>query len=98
MRCTVDDQVPKRMHIQASGLVTAQHRQHVEYKVNAGPVIAVDYSIDSPRQSISIDVPPDSGPELVLHISTPDAISPEQLGISIDTRTLGVMIHDIRFE
>lgn len=98
VRCILGKEQPKRILVQASGLVTAQYRQHVEFRINEGPVVAVDYTAASPRQIVSIEVPPSSGPELVLHISTPDATSPNELGINIDRRTLGILVQSLRFE
>lgn len=98
VRCILGESAPKRMLVQASALVTAQHRQHVEYRINGGPIVVAEYSAASPRQVVSIEVPPNAGLELVLLISTPDATSPSQLGLSIDRRTLGVLVQNIRFE
>lgn len=97
LTCETDGKVPRAAFLQVTGMVTETHRQRMIISVNSGEQKTIEFNAHSPSQRVEIDLPNDNSPKLEFRFSFPDAISPNDLGINSDARTLGVFVYSIRF-
>lgn len=73
-------------------------RQRVAIAVNGGAPLQIDFNGDATPRTVELPLPqlaPGSMLEFV--IETPDAISPQQLGVNNDSRRLGVGLSTLSF-
>lgn len=90
---------PKQVEITGMGFVTANRRQRVTATV-AGTTSTqtVDFSYPGETKVITLPVHVRDNEWLSIQLSLPDALSPEQAGLSADSRVLGMQVKDIRFQ
>lgn len=98
LRCKVETALPATAYLNTVGLVTDAHMQRMIVSVNDEPAQTVEYSAQSPSRVVAIPLPHQAASELVFKFTFPDAISPRDLGMSIDSRMLAVKMHSLRFE
>ncbi len=53
---------------------------------------------ESAVTATEIKLPPSNGDKLVITFSTPDSVSPQQLGMSEDKRSLSVLVKAVTFK
>ncbi|MEO7936724.1 MAG: hypothetical protein ABIR27_10745 [Dokdonella sp.] len=98
LTCKTDGNSPHIAYLQSSGLVTESHTQRMIVSVNKGNPQIIEYSTSLPSQQVEISLPSDNPARLDFHFSFPDAVSPKELGMSDDARTLGILMFSIKFE
>jgi hypothetical protein len=77
----------------------AHQRQHVGIAVNGGTPVRVEFNGDAAPRTVELPLPQVApGTMLEFVIDTPDAVSPQQLGINADGRRLGVAIRTLAFQ
>lgn len=78
-------------------LPNAESQQSVSFSLNGKPISTAMFSIQNPRQKISIPVPAsDQVQDLQIMIDKP--ISPKDTGLSADPRQLGVGLFSFEFD
>ncbi len=87
---------PKYMRIVAQAFVQPGHPQAVEVALNGSERKTVQFAKAGAQQIIELPVPA-QGNQLKVEFSMPDAVSPESLGLSHDTRKLGLYVNWIQF-
>ena len=94
--CIVRGAAPKRLVLDMRGFIYGPlTRQRVIARVNGNP--PQEFLVSSQRE-IALDFPTlDEGSIVIVDIVLPDAISPRNLGLSIDARHLAVTIKTIDF-
>jgi len=98
LTCNVLDTQPVNAYFGTSALVAETHTQRMSVSINGQPGQVFEYSVDSPSKEVKIVLPPNNGRKLVFRFEFPDAVSPQELGMSTDGRELAVMMHYVRFE
>jgi len=96
-----DTPAPTLVSLDMTAFLAASHglsRQRVAIGIEGGVTIERVFRAGEDRQTLEIPLGPNPGPELEIRFSLPDAISPEALGLSRDTRRLGVYVHGLRFD
>jgi hypothetical protein len=96
--CKVD-QPYRTAQLQIAPFLTPGHQhQRAGISVNGGPVVNVEFTGDSAVRLVDVPLPASvPGTEFVFTITTPDAVSPQQLGLSTDARVLGIAVHTLTF-
>lgn len=94
--CIVRGAAPRRLVLDMRGFIYGPlTRQRVIARVNGNP--PQEFLVSSPRE-IALDFPAlDEGSVVIVDIVLPDAISPRNLGLSIDARHLAVTIKTAHF-
>ncbi|MBY0272393.1 MAG: hypothetical protein K2X02_03110 [Alphaproteobacteria bacterium] len=75
-------------------LVTGSHPQHLIVKVNGEGAGSYDYTLTNNNQTIEIPLPEAGSAEIEFEM--PNAASPSDLGISADTRALGISFREFQ--
>ncbi|MFA0929797.1 hypothetical protein RA263_25900 [Pseudomonas syringae pv. tagetis] len=98
LNCIVDPQPPTVMIIDWRPFVSPQHpKQAVKVLVNG--VEQYSSVLTNPAGTATeIKLPPLSSDKMVITFSTPDSISPQQLGMSEDARSLSVFVRAVTFK
>ena len=73
-------------------------RQRLNLSINDGPVSSFVFEPGAPLPVLSVPLPANAGEKAVLHLSLPDAVSPQQLGMSNDVRQLAWMLKSLDFQ
>ena len=100
LRCPVpviNGKVPSKLQIDSSGFLAHVSAQRVFAGIKGEAAIEYRFDTNHPSKLITMTLPRNIGNELQNDFKLPDAISPEQLGISNDTRKLGIVIKNIEF-
>lgn len=86
--------------ISLSPFLHASHpRQRVAFSVNGGAPVRVEFEGKGAPRQLTLTLPDAApGATLVFTLETPDAKSPQELGINSDWRRLGVGVTTLRFE
>ncbi|KPW06970.1 Uncharacterized protein ALO41_03503 [Pseudomonas amygdali pv. ulmi] len=96
--CILDAQPPSVMVVDWIPFVNSKHpKQAVKVLING----VEQYSsvlTESAVTATEIKLPPSNGDKLVISFSTPDSVSPQQLGMSEDKRSLSVLVKAVTFK
>ncbi|WP_057401273.1 hypothetical protein [Pseudomonas amygdali] len=96
--CILDAQPPSVMVVDWIPFVNSKHpKQTVKVLING----VEQYSsvlTESAVTATEIKLPPSNGDKLVISFSTPDSVSPQQLGMSEDKRSLSVLVKAVTFK
>ncbi|KPB63232.1 Uncharacterized protein ALO62_02339 [Pseudomonas amygdali pv. myricae] len=96
--CILDAQPPSVMVVDWIPFVNGKHpKQAVKVLING----VEQYSsvlTESAVTATEIKLPPSNGDKLVITFSTPDSVSPQQLGMSEDKRSLSVLVKAVTFK
>lgn len=86
--------------ISLSPFLHASHqRQRLAFSVNGGTPVRVEFTGEAAPRQLTLPLPDAApGATLVFTLETPDAKSPQELGINGDWRRLGVGVTTLRFE
>lgn len=98
LRCQVRSALPDVAYLNAIGFVTEKHAQRMLISVNGSAAQTVEFTPGAPSQIVAIPLPRPAPSELMFTFTFPDAISPKELGLSSDARTLAVKMYSLRFE
>ncbi|MBY0272581.1 MAG: hypothetical protein K2X02_04100 [Alphaproteobacteria bacterium] len=91
------DPLPSRISfLNTSGLVTDNHTQDLTVKVNEEVVGSYIYTLNNNNQIIDIPLPKVDRAKIEFDI--PNAISPFNLGINADKRTLGISFKEVQLQ
>jgi hypothetical protein len=97
--CMADTHRKTARIVLAPYLQGAHQRQHVGIAVNGGSPVQVEFNGDTAPRTVELPLPLVApGTMLEFVIDTPDAISPQQLGVNSDGRRLGVAVRTISFQ
>lgn len=90
----------KVAHIVLAPYLQGSHQhQHVSIAVNGGLPVQVDFNGDAAPRIVALPLPQVApGTMLDFAIETPDAVSPQQLGVNDDGRRLGVAVRTLSFQ
>lgn len=72
-------------------------RQRLQVVQNGVPVSEFVYDQKNPHQTLEIDLQSDADGKSVLELRLPDARSPQSLGLSSDSRVLGILLETLEF-
>lgn len=72
-------------------------KQRLQVVQNGVPVKEFVYDQNNPHPTLEIDLQPDAEGKSVLELRLPDARSPQELGLSSDTRVLGILLETLEF-
>lgn len=96
--CIVDAQSPTVMVIDWRPFVSSKHtKQTVKVLING----VEQYSsvlTDASGTTTEVKLPPLESDKLVITFSTPDSVSPQQLGMSEDARSLSLFVKAVTFK
>jgi len=102
LRCPlvqVNGRAPGRVEISASAFQGEVASQHVVLTADGGvPLHGAFGGPGNQTQSLSLPLDAYAGRELVVQFALPDAVSPQQLGLSGDARKLSLFVHAIEFK
>jgi hypothetical protein len=87
------------VEISANAFVSGKApRQRVNIGIAGQTARTVRYDEAHSDQTISLALPADVGERVEIDLGLPDAVSPQQLGLSTDTRKLGLFVQSIEFK
>lgn len=89
---------PIRIAIHGRAFLTPGRSQRIEFVANGVSIKQVLFDESDPDQTVRLELPRPAGGTLDLRLRFPDAVSPEDLGLSIDNRKLGLRLRTITFE
>jgi hypothetical protein len=92
----IDPRPSRVSFFNTKGLVTANHSQKLIVNVNGEEAGSYDYTLTNNNHTIEISLP-EAGPAEI-KFAIPNAISPSDLGISGDKRTLGVSFGEVQLQ
>lgn len=101
LQCPVPilDGVPARsLTISATPFLNGVPAQRASFTLNGGAPQALRFVAGQPVPAIVLPLPAASDDKLDIVIDLPDAVSPQQLGLSGDPRQLGLMIKSLEFK
>ncbi|MFA9216866.1 MAG: hypothetical protein ACEQSK_07140 [Sphingomonadaceae bacterium] len=93
----IDEHPAQQLTLSGSPFLHGTRAQRLTLRVDAGPEQEFRFQPGQPEPKVQIALPPNHNGRVTLHLQLPDAISPQQLGLSADTRQLGWMIQSLEF-
>ncbi|MGX4643841.1 hypothetical protein [Massilia sp. SYSU DXS3249] len=97
--CVAGERFNSARLVLAPYLQGTHQRQRVAIAVNGGAPVRHVFDGDAATRTLELALPPiEPGAALEFVIETPDAVSPQQLGINSDGRRLGVSVRTLSFE
>lgn len=79
-------------------LPLAESRQRVVVRTGGGATFKFEFESRQPQQPLEFVVPAPADGELVLDLSLPDAVSPQEAGLSLDARRLSLLVRSVAVE
>jgi hypothetical protein len=96
--CAVQGARPATVRVTMAAFVAeGVDEQHVRLSVDDGPPVDVMLDVTHDAATVEVPVPPGSGSLLRLELELPDAVTPKEIGLSDDSRLLGVSVSEISF-
>ncbi|HEY5800217.1 MAG TPA: hypothetical protein VIT92_08345 [Burkholderiaceae bacterium] len=86
---------PRTAVITAAGFVPKAHAQKVLVAANGGPDMVFHFDAAMEKQQLTVPLPAGDGKHLRLRFTLSDAVSPQQMQLGGDTRTLGIAVRRI---
>ena len=86
------------MEIDTSGFLDHVPEQRVTVNIKGEQPVEYHYDIQQPTHLIKLNLPPNLGKEVKIDFLLPNASSPKHLGLSEDTRELGIAIKSVSFK
>jgi|GEM_PF-3504949 len=91
--------IPHQVTIEFTAFVPAGHKQEVIVSVNEGNMVRVVVDSDTPSRKLVVPLPQlVRGDEISIEFQLPKAISPASIGLSSDSRRLGISVSRISLE
>jgi hypothetical protein len=88
----------RTIELDATAFLDKVPSQRVRLSINGRPPVNFLFEAGKPSSLMVIDLPVQTGPEVQIDFTLPDAISPHQLGLSQDGRQLGISIRTLEFK
>ena len=93
----IDGKAPTRIEIDAAAFLNKIVSQRAIVSVNGAPALTFVYDTAQPRK-ISLPLAGAVGRKVEIRLSLPDARSPHELGLSGDSRKLGLALRSLEFK
>jgi hypothetical protein len=100
LRCPVplvNGKAPVKLRIDSKAFIYRGNEQRVQVRINGAAPHEYRFDAADVEQQMMIDLPDETGRDVLITLTLPDAVSPYQLGMSEDRRQLGIGIRSLEF-